>query len=209
MTLVKCPNGHFYDPARFGNKCPHCGMAGQQSTGDQTTVSMDVDDQIDFTSKVSGEAANFQKVQMDQSGIKTEPLTSVINEQDKTIAVPEDVLKGVSSNVEPVVGWLVCVEGANKGRDYRLHKGRNFIGRSEKMDVYIENDNTVSRSSHAIVVYDPRSNVYLAQPGDSKELFYLNDKLILSVTELKALDRLSVGSTKLMFVPLCSEKFQW
>ena len=38
MTLVKCPNGHFYDPARFGNKCPHCGMSGQESTGDDTTI---------------------------------------------------------------------------------------------------------------------------------------------------------------------------
>lgn len=75
--------------------------------------------------------------------------------------------------------------------------------------VCILGDNTVSRSSHAIVVYDPRSNVYLAQPGSSKELFYVNDKLVLNPIELKAMDQLSIGDTKLMFVPLCSEKFHW
>lgn len=208
MTLVQCPNGHFYDPARFGSKCPHCGMSGQQSEGDQTTVSMDVGDQIDLAGNSSA-GVPFQKTEQNQSEIKTQPLTTVLETQDKTIAVPEDLLEGVSDTVEPVIGWLVCVEGSNKGKDYRLHKGRNFIGRAANMDVCIQGDNTVSRDSHAIVVYDPRSNVYLAQPGDSKELFYLNDKLVLSVTELKALDRLSVGSTKLMFVPLCGENFQW
>ena len=40
MNLVKCPNGHFYDAARFGNKCPLCGMSGVESNGDQTTVPM-------------------------------------------------------------------------------------------------------------------------------------------------------------------------
>ena len=54
-----------------------------------------------------------------------------------------------------------------------------------------------------------RSNVYLAQPGSSKELFYVNDKLVLNPIELKAMDQLSIGDTKLMFVPLCSEKFHW
>ena len=57
--------------------------------------------------------------------------------------------------------------------------------------------------------HDPRSNVYLAQPGSSKELFYVNDKLVLNPIELKAMDQLSIGDTKLMFVPLCSEKFHW
>ena len=119
------------------------------------------------------------------------------------------MLDGVFGSPAPVVGWLVCVEGINKGTDYRLHQGRNFIGRAVEMDVCIENDNTVSRSSHAIVVYDPRSNVYLAQPGDAKELFYLNDQLVLNAVQLKAGDKLSIGNTKLMFVPLCGDHFHW
>ena len=119
------------------------------------------------------------------------------------------LLDGATEKSAPVVGWLVCTEGVNKGTDYRLHQGRNFVGRSSEMDVCILGDNTVSRSSHAIVVYDPRSNVYLAQPGSSKELFYVNDKLVLNPIELKAMDQLSIGDTKLMFVPLCSEKFHW
>ena len=166
MTLVKCPNGHYYDSSRFGNNCPHCGMSGAASIGaDQTTVPLNIPDAPQPANEV------------------TEP--------------------------PPVVGWLVCTDGVNKGTDYRLHQGRNFVGRSPEMDVCILGDNTVSRSSHAIVVYDPRSNVYLAQPGSSKELFYVNDKLVLNPVELKTMDLLNIGDTKLMFVPLCGEQFHW
>lgn len=210
MTLVKCPNGHYYDSSRFGNNCPHCGMAGAANVGgDQTTVPLNLPD--------APTASNAP----------TEPLTATVPNQapvsapvspanqdktvdnDRTLPVTADMLDGTMERPAPVVGWLVCTGGANKGADYRLHQGRNFIGRSTEMDVCIMGDNTVSRSSHAIVVYDPRSNVYLAQPGDSKELLYVNDSLVLNPVELKAMDILSLGDTKLMFVPLCGEKFHW
>lgn len=34
--------------------------------------------------------------------------------------------------IDPVVGWLVCIEGAEKGKDYRLLGRINTIGRGEK-----------------------------------------------------------------------------
>lgn len=201
MTLVKCPNGHYYDSSRFGNNCPHCGMSGAANIGaDQTTVPLNIPDAPQPSNTV------------------TEPLTAsqpanvsvpAASDDDRTLPVTADMLDGVAEKPAPVVGWLVCTDGVNKGADYRLHQGRNFIGRSSEMDVCILGDNTVSRSSHAIVVYDPRSNVYLAQPGSSKELFYVNDKLVLNPVELKAMDLLNIGDTKLMFVPLCGEQFHW
>ncbi|WP_424766536.1 hypothetical protein [Paenibacillus sp. sgz302251] len=29
--------------------------------------------------------------------------------------------------IDPVVGWLVCVEGPHKGNDFRLHSERNLL----------------------------------------------------------------------------------
>lgn len=159
MNLMKCPNGHHYDASRFSS-CPFCGMEGVNVGPDQTTVPLDV------------------PVSQPGPSVATEPLSTAIpDDDDRTLPVTADMLDGATEKSAPVVGWLVCTEGVNKGTDYRLHQGRNFVGRSSEMDVCILGDNTVSRSSHAIVVYDPRSNVYLAQPGSSKELFYVNDKL--------------------------------
>lgn len=209
MTLVKCPNGHYYDASRFGNNCPHCGMsAGENVNGDQTTVPLNVagaSAASTATEPLNSVAVPAAATAPASSTVKT----SVTVDNDKTLPVTADMLDGMMERPAPVVGWLVCTEGVNKGADYRLHQGRNFIGRAAEMDVCIKGDNTVSRSSHAVIVYDPRGNLYLAQPGDSKELLYINDALVLNPVELKAMDILSVGNTKLMFVPLCGETFRW
>ena len=206
MTLVKCPNGHYYDSSRFGNNCPHCGMSGAASIGaDQTTVPLNIPDAPQPANEVTEPLTVSQPVVSQPTNV-TAPTG---RGDDRTLPVTSDMLDGMAEKPAPVVGWLVCTDGVNKGTDYRLHQGRNFIGRSPEMDVCILGDNTVSRSSHAIVVYDPRSNVYLAQPGSSKELFYVNDKLVLNPVELKTMDLLNIGDTKLMFVPLCGEQFHW
>lgn len=206
MTLVKCPNGHYYDSSRFGNNCPHCGMSGAASIGaDQTTVPLNIPDAPQPANEVTEPLTVSQPVVSQPTNVTT----PTVSDDDRTLPVTADMLDGMAEKPAPVVGWLVCTDGVNKGTDYRLHQGRNFIGRSPEMDVCILGDNTVSRSSHAIVVYDPRSNVYLAQPGSSKELFYVNDKLVLNPVELKTMDLLNIGDTKLMFVPLCGEQFHW
>lgn len=215
MTLVKCPNGHYYDSSRFGNNCPHCGMANAaNANADQTTVPLNLPDAPTASNAPTEPLSNVPAPDINIPAPAPVVPTSYQQQDktvdnDRTLPVTADMLDGAMERPAPVVGWLVCTDGVNKGADYRLHQGRNFIGRSTEMDVCIMGDNTVSRSSHAIVVYDPRGNVYLAQPGDSKELFYVNDSLVLNPVELKAMDILSLGDTKLMFVPLCGEKFHW
>jgi hypothetical protein len=110
---------------------------------------------------------------------------------------------------EPVVGWMVCIEGNHRGEDFRLKAGRNFVGRSSSMDISLTGDSSVARDRHAVVVYEPKSVSYLVQSGESKELCYLNDKVVLAVEEMKPYDVLTVGNTKLKFFPCCSEDFHW
>ena len=115
--------------------------------------------------------------------------------------------KDIANN--PVVGWLVAISGTHFGEDFKLVTGKNFIGRSTEMDVALTGDASVSREKHAIILYEPKGNVFLVQPGDAKELFYLNDNVVLAATEIKAYDVLTLGDTKLLFVPCCSDKFKW
>ena len=111
--------------------------------------------------------------------------------------------------VKPVVGWLVAVEGASQGRDFRLCSGRNYIGRSDDMDIQLKNDPMVSRNRHAIVVFDPISGRTLCQAGESRELYYLNDAVVTDAVELRQGDILTIGRSKLMFVPFCGALHSW
>ena len=49
------------------------------------------------------------------------------------------------------------------------------------MDIALVGDKSVSRNKHAILVYEPKQHLYLVQPGESSELVYLNDEVVLSL----------------------------
>jgi len=130
----------------------------------------------------------------------------------RAYATPPDATRRVnleSSKSDPVVGWLVCVEGPDRGRDFRLHAEKNFIGRSPAMDVAILNDDTVSRERHSLITFDPKKQVFWVSPGDASGLVYLNGELLNSATTMKSDDILEIGHTKLVFIPFCGERYSW
>ena len=114
-----------------------------------------------------------------------------------------------SEVIDPVTGWLVCIEGPSQGRDYKIRTEKNFVGRSDGMDVQILGDNSVSKKNHAVIVYDPKKRQTLLLPGDAHGLVYHNGSAIYAPVELMPYDTVELGKTKLLFVPLCGEHFEW
>ena len=110
---------------------------------------------------------------------------------------------------EPVVGWLVCVEGPEVGKDYRLYGRINTIGRAEGNDVVLAQEHTVSQKNHVRLAYDAKHNNYQLIPGDGSNVTYLNDEPLYVPQRLNAYDVLEMGETKLMFIPLCNDRFRW
>jgi hypothetical protein len=113
------------------------------------------------------------------------------------------------SDVEPVVGWLVCVTGEYFGQSFNLKAGQNFIGRALNMDIPLAKDTKVSRNKHAIITFDPQNNIFFLQPGESSGLTYLNGELLLAPTVIDAYAQINVGDSKLIFSPFCGEQFSW
>ncbi len=195
MNLIRCENGHFYDEERF-DSCPHC----NQPT--VSTVLQDDEGNKEYTMPMGNSASD--------SDNRLDALKKEITEVKETADGSQATIGYFGEiSTEPVVGWLVAIEGSNFGEDFKLKSGRNFIGRSAEMDVSLTGDASISRDKHAIILYEPKGNVFLVQPGDAKELFYLNDKVVLTATEINAYDILSLGGTKLLFIPCCSDKFNW
>lgn len=110
---------------------------------------------------------------------------------------------------DPVVGWLACVEGPSRGKSYTIRGGINAIGRGERMDIVITGDRTISQENHAKISYSDRNNRFNLIPGDGRNIVYLNGEEVFSAMPLKAYDLIDFGATKLLFVPLCGERFTW
>lgn len=110
---------------------------------------------------------------------------------------------------EPVVGWLVCIEGPSKGQDYKIRTEKNFIGRSPEMHIQINGDNSISRRNHGIIIYDPKNRTFMLKSGDSSGLVYLNEEAVYSAEELNSHDVIQIGKSKLIFIPLCGVHFEW
>lgn len=106
------------------------------------------------------------------------------------------------------VGWLVCISGPERGRDYRLYPGYNDIGSNPESVVCLAFDESVSPRA-AVLGYDDRMNLYSFGPSGGRMPVRVNDKMIMDAVILNPNDILTVGETALLFVPLCSQSFRW
>ena len=182
MEMKQCAFGHFYDASIF-TQCPYC-------------------------SEKTGNASEPNIINREEIGATT-PLSTGTIPGAKTIDANMTVPLDAGIEIRPVVGWLVCTDGPDKGRSYEIHNENNFVGRSSTMDINIESDPGISRDKPVIITYDSRSRAFFCGFMNGRGVVRLNDKPLLSTTELKSGDRIEISKTTLMFIPLSGEDFDW
>lgn len=123
---------------------------------------------------------------------------------DKTVA-----FYNFSNDVEPVVGWIVCVKGEYMGEGFPLKSGRNNIGRSLSMDIALAKEKSVSREKHAAIVFEPHQKKFFIQGGESSGLTYVNDELVMMFRELSDYDVITLGESKFIFIHFVGDRFSW
>lgn len=215
MAAIECGRGHLYDPGIYA-ACPYCNSSqqaihfGQTPVGEagKTAPIRGIDEPVQAANSYT-QAGNNLGVPVSNDGRTMPPKgyqtpKRVDDEGNKTIGMLKKSL-----GIDPVVGWLVCIEGKTKGKDYKLRGQINTIGRSSKMDICIEEDNTISSENHARLSYSEKNNRFNLIPAESKNIIYLNDIEVFSPTVLEAYDVIDFGQTKLLFIPLCSNVFDW
>ncbi len=185
MSMKRCENGHYFDASKYST-CPSCGI---QDLDINATV-------IHRVAPATPDVAGGQTVRREAVPKAGEP--------GVTVGVFHKKI-----GIDPVVGWLVCIAGGDKGRDFRIRSERNAIGRAGNMDICINGDDTISREKHAFISYNPRKNSFLLMPGESRGIVYLNDDEVAAPMPLKPFDVIELGQTKLLFVPFCGEQFRW
>ena len=139
-----------------------------------------------------------------------EPRTVIAAGARRKIGEPAHEPAPTDPMSDPVVGWLVIVDGPGKGAAIRLGNGQNTLGRGAKARARVDfGDRQISRDSHAVVAYDPKHNRFYIYQGTGTNLTYLDGKPVLSPTELITGNIVSLGATTLRFVALCDDTFVW
>lgn len=235
---VKCINGHFFDMGRFSS-CPSCGAAPIESlktpdkedpdpSGSKTGIIWPhqlapfptftgVDDDLsgkypsEHRTKLNdGDGSTQGDTQTDsvsQRGALADAVEATASK--KTTALPKTMAFYDVREVEPPVGWLVCIRGIYTGRAFECKAGRSRIGRNLDMDICLSEDSSISRDVHATIIYEPKKRIFYLQAGTSSGLTYHNGNLIFDHEELHAYDKVELGKTEFLFFPLCGEKFTW
>ena len=232
VNMIKCTNcGSFYDAVK-SEICPFCkGGKLDKNMTFNVTERLKKDTVPPSAPKPEPQEEEPAPVPAEPVAVASEPV--VVAEEPEAVAaepepapaepapVPADTeavekepvrtvsLVQKSLGIDPVVGWLVALNGKPRGCSFPLHSDNNFIGRSSNMDVCIEGDETVSSANHAFITYDSRDRIFYLTPGEVRSIVRKNSKPVLQPSELEARDRIEIGSTTLMFIPFCDSSFDW
>lgn len=222
ISMVKCPNcGTVYNAA-MNTGCPGC-AGGNQPGGFSKTVAPD---SAGFGGQQAGGFAptmapgTFAKT---NAFVTTPPIGGDFGGGNNTVGVTAPPKKdggnfGVTTYVGDdahrkekmrAMGWIVAIDGPNAGKDYRLHASYNYIGKNTG-DVRIEGDPSISREKDSFILCDTQTgSFYLAHLQGANPVRINGEPVVSGSGKLKAYDIITIGSTRLVFVPLCGENFSW
>ena len=231
MAMKRCEAGlHYYDDSR-NSSCPYCRDQAQASGGfsksaashsfasdgfDQPTetVAARPGDRSQYfdeerTDSMMGET---QSIGLGGSDWATGPAHSAPGAfvQPKGVD-PDAATVGVfklKQKFSPVVAWLACIQGPERGKSYIIKPGVNIVGRADNMHIVIKGDDTISRVDHAEIEYDADENIFYLVRRKNAEV-KRNGVRVREPEVLQGFDTVQLGDSLFKFVPLCSEKFKW
>ena len=183
MAIVRCnADEHYYEDEKH-TFCPYC----TPSDGGKTKVMREsplVENEVEKEAKKEKENA---------------PKTEFAWGRKKRVDV----------EITPVVGWLVVVNGAFRGKDFRLTPAMNNIGRDETNEICVDFDSTISRVKHTTIIYDYKNALFFIQHGEGNNLTYLNETIVLQPIQLAKGDIITLGNTDFEFMPFCDDNCRW
>lgn len=203
MALKKCPVGHYYDTNKV-NECPVCKKLDSISGN-----SFDIQSQVTVSGYKLGVASggitellspsDANMASFDDFDVQNE--YDAMSDSNSTIGFFE--LSGIGCFT---AGWLVCVNGSDKGKSFTIEIGRNICGSNAANDIVISDADVIS-NMHCSIIYEPKQNKFYITP-DKGAVFH-NGKFINKPVTLKNDDRITLGATELVFVPFCNKNRSW
>lgn len=198
MDVKRCGKGHFFD-ADIYTDCPYCNKADKKPDAKDYADFSTPDYRNDLTMmEIQGERElGMQLTQMYAEEVDGD------DDNEKTIG-----LSFTSAGINPVVGWLVCEDGPERGRSYPLYAGRNFIGRSHRSDVSIYDDNSISRENHCSIIFEPNESCFFLLPSSNAVTMY-GGNVLRGETLLENEDTFTIGNSTFRLIAYCKKGRTW
>jgi pSer/pThr/pTyr-binding forkhead associated (FHA) protein len=178
MPDKQCENGHFIDEA--WDLCPYCPKGRKE------------------TRKVSSAGVPLPSGRP----VPSRPQSRVAPPLVRTAALPK-----TPSQRRYVVGWLVGLNGSQRGESFAVRIGRNVLGRDRRSDIHVDDD--LASAHHADLVFRPEERRYILMDANSTNGTFVNESEIQPRRDLGPNDVVRIGTQQFLFVPLCREGFYW
>ncbi len=222
MAMVRCPaDEHHYDDSKHSS-CPHCTKI--LNGGYRNMNNRKPEDKTIQVNQKKPTAESEKKTVMRDEGsagvVKPNHPTQDSSEPKTTAPWMNNSTKDTRKEKEtkhtylafgetsPVTGWLVIVEGENKGKDFRIIPGINTIGRSKDNTIIIDSDSSISRGRHCLIEYDYKNGKFYIEK-ETNSVYLNGDRVGGNGSELTINDIIEIGKTKLKFIPFCNSEFCW
>lgn len=191
MATKKCVNGHLYDPAIYGDKCPFC-----PSTSGSTKINSNLSE--GQGTKVLGSDEPKPTATIGISGNDVPGGATVIRHVGGN-ATGET---GVGDN-KRLVGLLVSYSANPTGEVYKVYEGLTTIGRDRTCDIPFPNDPHMS-SKHLLIQYVEAKGVFKAKDLGSSNGTNVNGNIYVmdETIDLKSNDKIILGSTLFIFLTI-------
>lgn len=198
MNVKQCEKGHYYNTDIY-SFCPYCNQTA------------DADATVDLFSSSGNDVGNDLTV-MEIMGERElgKQLTQMYvddnnsaDDNEKTIG-----LSFSSDGINPVVGWLVCEDGPERGRSYPLYSGRNFIGRSHSSGVSVYDDSSISRENHCSIIYEPNQCIFYIMPSPNATTIY-KGKILRDAEILENEEIFTIGKSTFRIIAYCKKGRSW
>ncbi|MCD7746706.1 MAG: FHA domain-containing protein [Lachnospiraceae bacterium] len=235
--VVRCMAGHFYDAALFGEECPHCRERLSGGQENRTTKNrMEVaklareylmkhspvlsPEQLNVVSDNSSTVAPSKagkrllgRVKGEEQVMDSSSDRRNLSEEDPAASDPAAseltaAFRAPKQSTYFVTGWIVCVDGPDKGHVFSLYQGYHSIGYGRKNQICILEDLDIAKGVHCYLIYDDRNNRFYLMP-EGENVTFLNGERMMGPQEIVSGDLFQLGRTTFEFIAFCREGRKW
>ena len=202
MAIIRCDRGHYYDSAKY-DKCPTCKNLDQRTS----ELIRELHTGFPGMNQEMNEDVTVPLIQrggetIEIGGGRKHVSGGGADEDEVTVA-----LFSKAGGTGFVTGWIVCVKGPLKGRDFRIHHGMNRVGLSMNSDICLSGASDITMYKHCSIVYDEKSNRFYLVPDNG--IVYIGKDTITEPRMLTIGDMLQIGNCSFEFIPFCREGHVW